>query len=51
MMHAGLAVRQLRALREHEVPREKHLRIGDVKELLAVMKDQSTLAGTSRRGH
>src|ERR1700727_1104185 len=35
----GIAVRQLRALREHQGPREKKLRLSDVKELFAQMKD------------
>ena len=47
----GIAVRQLRALREHQGPREKKLRLSDVKELFAQMKDQTNFAGTSRRGH
>jgi len=46
----GIAVRQLRALREHQGPREKKLRLSDVKELFAQMKDHTTFAG-SRRGH
>jgi hypothetical protein len=43
-------VRQLRALREHQGPREKKLRLSDVKELFAQMKDHTTFS-TSRRGH
>jgi len=46
----GIALRQLRALREHQGPREKKLRLSDVKELFAQMKDHATFAG-SRRGH
>jgi hypothetical protein len=46
----GIAVRQLRALREHQGPREKKLRLSDVKELFAQMKDHTTFS-TSRRGH
>jgi hypothetical protein len=47
----GIAVRQLRALREHQGPREKKLRLSDVKELFSQMKDHTTFAGPSRRGH
>jgi hypothetical protein len=46
----GIAVRQLRALREHQGPREKKLRLSDVKELFAQMKDHTNFPG-SRRGH
>jgi hypothetical protein len=46
----GIAVRQLRALREHQGPREKKLRLTDVKEMFAQMKDHTTFAGPSRRG-
>ena len=46
----GIALRQLRALREHQGPREKKLRLSDVKELFAQMKDHATFA-CSRRGH
>ena len=46
----GIAVRQIRALREHQGPREKKLRLSDVKELFAQMKDHTTFS-TSRRGH
>ena len=46
----GIAVRQLRALREHQGPREKKLRLSDVKELFAQMKDRTTFS-TGRRGH
>ena len=46
----GIAVRQLRALREHQGPREKKLRLSDVKALFAQMKDHTTFS-TSRRGH
>ena len=35
----GIAVRQLRALREHQGPREKKLRLSDVKKMFAEMKD------------
>ena len=45
----GIAVRQLRALREHQRPREKKLRLSDVKEMFEQMKDHST--GPSRRSH
>jgi hypothetical protein len=41
----GIAVRQLRALREHQGPREKKLRLSDVKEMFAQMKDHTTFAG------
>jgi hypothetical protein len=34
----GIAVRQLRALRDHQGPREKKLRLSDVKEMFAQMK-------------
>jgi hypothetical protein len=44
-------VRQLRALREYQGPREKKLRLSDVKEMFAQMKDQTNFAGNSRRGH
>ena len=37
----GIAVRQLRALREHHGPREKKLRLSDVKEMFLQIKDQS----------
>ena len=37
----GIAVRQLRALREHQGPREKKLRLEDVKEMFAQMKDHA----------
>jgi hypothetical protein len=47
----GIAVRQLRALREHQGPREKKLRLSDVKAMFAQMKDHTTFAGSSRRGH
>ena len=40
----GIAVRQLRALREHQGPREKKLRLSDVKELFAQMKDHGTFS-------
>ena len=46
----GIGVRQLRALREHQGPREKKLRLSDVKELFAQMKDHTNFPG-SRRGH
>ena len=46
----GIAVRQLRALREHQGPREKKLRLSDVKEMFEQMKGHTTFAG-SRRGH
>ena len=47
----GIAVRQLRALREHQRPREKKLRLSDVKEMFEQMKNHAKLAGPSRRGH
>ena len=47
----GIAVRQLRALREHQGPREKKLRLSDVKEMFEQMKNHAKLAGPSRRGH
>ena len=47
----GIAVRQLRALRAHQGSREKKLRLSDVKELFAQMKDHTTFAGPSRRVH
>lgn len=47
----GIAVRQLRALREHQGPREKKLRLSDVKEMFAQMKDHTNFPGYSRRGH
>jgi hypothetical protein len=47
----GIAVRQLRALREHQGPREKKLRLSDVKEMFEEMKNHANLAGPSRRGH
>jgi hypothetical protein len=34
----GIAVRQLRALREHQGPREKKLRLSDVKAMFFEMK-------------
>ena len=46
----GIAMRQLRALREHQGPREKKLRLSDVKEWFAQMKDHTPFS-TSRRGH
>ena len=36
----GIAVRQLRALREHQGPREKPLRLSDVKQVFLQTKDQ-----------
>jgi hypothetical protein len=47
----GIAVRQLRALREHQGPREKKLRLSDVKEMFEQMKNHANLGGPSRRGH
>jgi hypothetical protein len=35
----GIAVRQLRALREHQGPREKKLRPSDVKAMFLQMRD------------
>ena len=37
----GIAVRQIRALREHQGPREKKLRLSDVKEMFEQMKNQA----------
>ena len=34
-----IAVRQLRALKEHQGPREKPLRLSDVKQMFREMKD------------
>jgi hypothetical protein len=36
----GIAVRQLRALREHQGPREKKLRLSDVKAMFSQMRNQ-----------
>lgn len=36
----GIAVRQLQILREYQGPREKKLRLSDVKEMFLQMKDQ-----------
>jgi hypothetical protein len=36
----GIAVRQLRALREHQGPREKKLRLSDVRAMFEQMKKQ-----------
>jgi hypothetical protein len=47
----GIAVRQLRALREHQGQREKKLRLSDVKEMFEQMKNHANLGGPSRRGH
>jgi hypothetical protein len=47
----GIAVRQLRALREHQGPREKKLRLSDIKEMFVQMKDHTYSTGHSRRGH
>ena len=47
----GIAVRQLRALREHQGPREKKLRLSDVKEMFEQMRNHANLGGPSRRGH
>jgi hypothetical protein len=35
----GIAVRQLRALREHQGPREKPLRLSDIKSMFVQMRD------------
>src|SRR3984957_21286181 len=40
----GIAVRQLRALREHQGPRDKKLRLSDVKEMFLEMKRISRVA-------
>ena len=37
----AIAVRQLRALQEHQGPREKPLRLSDVKQMFLQMKDQT----------
>jgi hypothetical protein len=37
----AIAVRQLHALKEHQGPREKPLRLSDVKEMFQQMKDQA----------
>ena len=37
----GIAVRQLRALREHQGPRERKLRLSDVKAIFLEMKDHA----------
>jgi hypothetical protein len=37
----GIAVRQLRPLREHQGPREKKLRLSDVKEMFLKMRDHA----------
>ena len=47
----GIAVRQLRALREHQGAREKKLRLSDVKEMFEQMRNHANLGGPSRRGH
>jgi hypothetical protein len=47
----GIAVRQLRALREHQGPREKKLRLSDIKEMFAQIKDHTYSTGHNRRGH
>jgi hypothetical protein len=47
----GVAVRQLRALREHQRPGERKLRLSDVKEMFAQAKDHTYSTGPSRRGH
>ena len=46
----GIAVRQLRALREHHRPREKKLRLSDVKAMFLHMRNHTNFPG-SRRGH
>ena len=40
----AIAVRQLRALREQQGPREKALRLSDVKELFAQIKNHTTFS-------
>ena len=47
----GIAVRQLRALREHQGPGEKKLRLSDVKAMFLEMKDHTNFVGDSLRGH
>jgi hypothetical protein len=37
----GIAVRQLRALREHQGPRDKKLRLSDVKAMFVEMKNHA----------
>jgi hypothetical protein len=44
----GIAVRQLRVLREHQGPREKKLRLSDVKAMFLEMKKQTSY---KLRGH
>jgi hypothetical protein len=46
----GIAVRQLRALREHQGPQEKKLRLSDVKAMFLHMRNQTNFAG-GRRDH
>ena len=46
----GIAVRQLRALREHQGPREKKLRLSDVKAMFLHMRNHTNFPG-GRRGH
>jgi hypothetical protein len=36
-----IAGRQLHALRQHQRPREKKLRLSDIKQLFELMKDQA----------
>jgi len=36
----GIAVRQLRALREHHGPREKKLRLSDIKAMFQQLRDE-----------
>jgi hypothetical protein len=36
-----IALRQLHALKEHQGPREKPLRLSDVKEMIRQMKDEA----------
>ena len=43
----GIAVRQLRALREHQGPRDKKPRLSDVKEMFLEMKKISREIGGS----
>jgi hypothetical protein len=37
----GIAARQLQALRQYQGPREKKLRLSDVKEMFLLMKDHA----------
>jgi hypothetical protein len=47
----GIAVRQLRALREHQGPRERTLRLSEVKDMFEQMKGHTNFVGGGLRGH